>query len=296
VDAIPQPPGTEAESGSACDLLAYAAVRVLPEELPALRQHPGPGLGERLPAGLLKHADEQTVVGLAAILEAIDRYRLTLPFTDWGVLGATRFLGRVTLAASMRRFAAEGAWGLSPHLIPHRSPHALSGTISQALKIHGPNFGVGGGPHGAGEAVLTAAALLGTRPLPGAWVVLTGWDPEPAPDRDGGSATPAACCAAALALVPARAGWSGLRLRVGPGTGRAAPAWAAEPLTLEQLVAVLAAGEMPAPPLTWALPHGGWLRLERVQSGLPEPHLFRQRHGWYGARHQARGAGPGSKV
>jgi hypothetical protein len=299
LEAIPQPPGAEAEPATACDLLAYAAVRVAPEGVPTLRHKPGPGAGERLPASWLKHADEQTVVGLAAVLQAIDRHRLAAtPFTDWGVLGGTRFLGRVTMAAAMHRFAAEGAWGLSPHLIPHRSLHALSGTISQALKIHGPNFGVGGGLHGASEAFLTAAALLGTRPLPGVWVVLTGWDPEPVPDRVGRSATPTVCCGVAMALVPARVAWSGLRVHVGAGPGRTSRAAGRRTggrLTLEELVAALGETDPCCAPATWALPHGGWLRLERARVGLPEPHLFRLRPGVYGQR-QPHGAGPGSKV
>src|SRR5205085_11137593 len=132
------------------------------------------------------------------------------------------FIGRVALAAAMHRFAAEGAWGISPHLIPHRSLHALSGTVSQGLKIHGPNFGVGGGPRAAAEGLLAAAALLGSRPLPGVWLVLTGWQPEPVPDAHGHTATPSVCGAVALALLPGRQDWRGLRLRMGvAGPGRA---------------------------------------------------------------------------
>jgi hypothetical protein len=297
VDATPQPPGADAKPGTACDLLAYAAVRVQPEGVPALRHKPGPAVGERLSSSLLRHADDQTVVGLAAVLQAIASHHLAgTSFTDWGVLGAPRFLGRVTMAAAMHRFAAEGAWGLSPHLIPHRSLHALSGTVSQALKIHGPNFGVGGGSHGPAEAFLTAAALLGTRPLPGLWVVLTGWDPEPVPDREGRTATAAVCCAVALAVVPATVHGGGLRLLVSPGPGRAAGAPgtpATGPLTLEGLAAALEAAE--PGPATWGLPHGGWLRLERARAGLPGPHFLRQRHGVIGQR-EARRAGPGSKA
>jgi hypothetical protein len=294
LEAIPRAPGAEAEPGTACDLLGYAAVRVAPEGVAALRHRPGPGVGERLPASFLKHADEQSVAGLAAVLQAIDRHGLaTTSFADWGVLGAPRFLGRVALAAAMHRFAAEGAWGLSPHLIPHRSLHALSGTISQALKVHGPNFGVGGGPHGAGEALLAAAALLGSRPLPGLWVVLTGWDPEPVPDREGRTATPSVCCAVALALAAARPGWDGLRLHAGPGRGQESRSPMARPLTLEALAAVLT---LPEPArAAWALPQGGWLRLGRQAAGLQAPHFLRQHNGVCGRR-PGPGAGPGSKA
>jgi hypothetical protein len=272
-------------------VLAHAAVRVAPADMAALRQRPGPGAGERLPASFLKHADEQSVAGLAAVLRAVEDHGLGgISFTDWGVLGAPRFIGRVAMATAMHRFAAEGAWGISPHLIPHRSLHAVSGTVSQALKIHGPNFGVGGGPRGAAEGLLTAAALLGSRPLPGVWLVVTGWQPEPVPDAQGHTTTSGVCAAAALALVAPRPRWRGLRLRVGAGTDPA-PGAPRSPLTLEDLLTALAADPCPAP-AAWALGAGAWLRLERAGTGLPTPHLFRQHNGVHGRR-TGSCAGPG---
>ena len=41
-------------------------------------------------------------------------------FTDWGVIGAPRFMGRAAMAQALQKFDQEGAWGISPHLIPHR--------------------------------------------------------------------------------------------------------------------------------------------------------------------------------
>jgi hypothetical protein len=121
------------------------------------------------------------------------------------------------MTGALKRFAAEGAWGVSPHLIPHRSLHAISGTVSLALKMHGPNFGVGGGPRAAAEVLLSAAAMLTCRKLPGVWVVLTAQDPEGPPDEAGRHA-PGTCFAAlALALVPAQPGWPGIRLRLTHG-------------------------------------------------------------------------------
>jgi hypothetical protein len=280
-----------------CDLVGHAAVRATQEAIAALRRAPGPGPGERLPVSFLKHADEQSVVALAAVLRAVAEHGLgSIPFGDWGILAAPRFIGRVALAGAIHRYAAEGAWGISPHLIPHRSLHAISGTISQALKIHGPNFGVGGGPHAAGEVMLAAAALLGTRPLPGLWVVLTGWDPEPIPDRDGKTATACLCGGVALGLTPARADWRGLRLRITlPRRGELREPGGTDPagsLSLERLLAGLGT-EDPAP-AAWPLAGGGRLELERAGAcaGLPVPHLFRQFNGVHvpGARS---GIGPG---
>ena len=131
------------------------------QEMQQLRQNLFLPSGERLPPASLKHAEDQTVAGLAAVCQAISTFQLgQTAFHDWGVLGAPRFLGRLAMHGAIQKFIAEGAWGISPHLIPHRLLHAVSGTVSLALKIQGPNFGVGGGPDGVGEAFLTAAALL----------------------------------------------------------------------------------------------------------------------------------------
>src|SRR5262249_6770324 len=150
------------------------------------------------------------------------RYGLTdTPWHDWGVLAAPRFLGRACLAQALQRFALEGAWGVSPHLIPHRSLHSVSGTVSQALGIHGPNFGVGGGPDSAAEGLLAAAALVAEQRVPGVWLVLTGWDPEPVLDSPGMPSpnghpreADSSCLAAALALTPPGAAWQGARLQI----------------------------------------------------------------------------------
>ena len=81
-------------------------------------------------------------------------------FAGWGVVAASRYLGRANLAAALRSFAAEGVWGTSPHLIPHFALHSLSGSISLALGLHGPNLGVGGGLHATAEGFLTALTWL----------------------------------------------------------------------------------------------------------------------------------------
>src|SRR5205085_3519156 len=135
--------------------VASGCLSVAPEQVPALRQKPGPGVGESLPNNFLKHADDQTVLALAAVLHAIqDKGLQETDFTHWGVVAGPCFLGRATLVSALQRYDAEGAWGLSPHFIPHRSQHAVSGTISQALKIHGPNLGAGGGPGAVVEGLL----------------------------------------------------------------------------------------------------------------------------------------------
>jgi hypothetical protein len=198
-----------------CAIAAEAVVRANLDSLEALRRHPGPVHGEPLPASLLKHADEQTVAGLCAVYQAIAKAGLqTICFRDWGVVAAPRFLGRPTMAAALQRFVAEGAWGVSPHLIPHRSLHSISGTVSQALKIHGPNFGVGGGPNGTVEALLAATALLERKPLPGVWMVLTSLSPQLPPDEAGRMPPGTQAVGLALALTPIGTSSSPLRLHI----------------------------------------------------------------------------------
>ncbi len=186
-----------------CEVAADAVVRAGPETLAELRRHPGPAPHMSPPASLLKHADEQTVAGLCAVYQAIVRAGWQgACFRDWGVVAAPRFLGRPAMVAALQRFAAEGAWGVSPHLIPHRSLHSVSGTISQALQIHGPNFGVGGGPGGPLEGLLAATALLIGKQLPGVWMVLTCLSPEGPPDEAGQMPSGSQAIGMALALTP----------------------------------------------------------------------------------------------
>jgi hypothetical protein len=253
-----------------CALLATGTIRATPDAVAVLRLNPGPVLGQALAASFLKHADEQTVVGLAAVLDAISKYDLTgTDFTNWGVLAAPRFLGRATLAVALQRFAVEGAWGVSPHLIPHRSMHAVSGTISQALAIHGPNFGVGGGPESACEMMMAAATIVTTAQVPGVWAVLTGWDPEPILEKpangqaNGHRHTGLTCKAVALALAPAKESYFGPSLRIVPSDYRAKlyPAGQAPIISLESLQDALEARACDA---AWRLNCGGWVEIAQV--------------------------------
>jgi hypothetical protein len=254
------------------DVAAYGCVQATPDQFPALRQKPGPGIGQSLPNNFLKHADEQTVAALAAVLQAIEQFMMSETcFDGWGVVAAPFFLGRATLVQALQRYAAEGAWGLSPHFIPHRSQHAISGTISQALKIHGPNFGTGGGPGAAAEALLAGAVLLEGSRLPGVWVVLSGWDPEYVPDPEGRPTCETTCQAVALALVAPRPGCSGTKLSVLPCSRserqdeQPAKTCPTGP-TLQAVQQALRASAAETIPLLWELEGGG--RIELASGGF----------------------------
>jgi hypothetical protein len=215
------------------EVMGSALFRVRPAEVPALRRRPGPVPEgwSRTPPSLLRYSDEQTVVGTAAVFTTIAAMETTPDrFVDWGVVAASRYLGRSSMAAALRSFKTEGVWGTSPHLIPHFALHSPAGTISVALGLHGPNVGAGGGLHAAAEGFLAALTWLTAGVVPGVWLVLSGWSPELIPERNGGAtatAQPRAleglsadmeCRALALALRPAdsqpSAGGIGRRFRV----------------------------------------------------------------------------------
>jgi hypothetical protein len=139
------------------------------------------------------------VAALAAVYQAIGKHAMAgVNFSQWGIVAAPTYLGRSAVAEALQRFADEGAWGISPHTIPHHSLHAISGTISQAFKAHGPNFGIGGGPGAAAEAMMVAATLLSTGDLPGLWLVLTEYEPAQIP-TDSARPSLNGCCDAGRA-------------------------------------------------------------------------------------------------
>ncbi len=150
-----------------------------------------------------KHSDEQTILAVQALDNAIERHQLTTDFHDWAVISAPQFLGRLAGAATYHKFLKEGTHGVSLHTIPQHSLHSVAGAISVLLGCHGPNLGVGGGPRTISDAILTALTIFDQRQSSGVWLICTGWNFEPLPGRDGKCATQAVCYAFALALTPA---------------------------------------------------------------------------------------------
>ena len=199
-------PGIELTVGPvlAGEVMGHALFRMTPGDVPRLRKKPGP-IPEgwtRVPPSLFRQSDEQTIAGTAAVFAAIEAMGAAPErFEAWGVVAATRYLGRANLAVALRSFMAEGVWGTSPHLIPHFALHSASGSISLALGSHGPNLGVGGGLHAVAEGFLTALTWLSTGVVPGVWLVLSGWSPELVPDPVGNTPHAGECLALAVALV-----------------------------------------------------------------------------------------------
>jgi hypothetical protein len=221
---------------------------------------------QKLPASFLKHAEDQTVAAVTAVVHALERQGWSdRSFAGWGVIAAPNLCGRITNAQAIERFRSEGAWGISPHLIPHQSLHAMSGTISQALQIHGPNFGVSGGPNASLDAFLIAAAMLSDGSLPGLWLLLTGYESEWVPVAGGPQSPAPNCIACALALTPIEPGGAGLHLAIGQAAS--ATDMAIFPEFQLGLFAEEWVNAAPTPGPKWRLSDNFWLEFDSVLPG-----------------------------
>ena len=241
-----------------CGLAAAAVVRVPLADVAELRRRPGPVPPGTLSSSFLKHSDEQSVVGLTAVYQAIQAGSLGgTDFSQWGVLAAPRWLGRNTVCSVLSRFAVEGAWGVSPHLIPHRSLHSLSGTVSLALKAQGPNYGVAGSQGAVSEVMLSALALLHRYQLPGVWVVLTQIDPELPPQVSGQPLPGTVGIGVALALTPWRPGSGQPCLRIQSSIAQPRE----QPVSVDSLIVLLERLQSGTVRQILELDHGAWLEV-----------------------------------
>ncbi len=194
-------------------ITAYAAVSRPLAEIEALRSKPGPATAVAQVVKTLRNSDPQTVAAVAALLQAIDRAGWEDgSFSEWGVVGCPRFVGRTVIYNTVWRFVGDPKYSINPHIIPNYSLHSPSGTASIALSMHGANFGVGGGPFNASEGLITALSVLADGRLPGLWLLLSENAPEPQPDEHGSPTNVVHVHAAALALQSNADGVGMLRL------------------------------------------------------------------------------------
>jgi len=166
----------ELAPGVTARVVAAASVLIVSEDLPGLRERVAAAFPTTLGAGTLKQCDDLTVVAIEAVRRAKEALPDATP--DWGVLAGVRTPGRRRMTDSLARFRAKGAWGISPHLIPHSLLHSAAGLIGQAFGLHGPGAGVGGTPGSEVDVLRAAAAWLAAGDLPGAWLVWAGWSTE----------------------------------------------------------------------------------------------------------------------
>lgn len=171
-----------------------------------------------VPASLLKQANEQTIVALAAVHQAIQSSQKSAQdFAEWGIIASTRFLGRQKLAETLPTYESEGALAISPHLVAHHLPHSVSACISVALGLRGLNWGFGGGTN-LEEIFLALPGVL-ANDLPGIWVVVSSWEPEQLPTPTDKVPETLLCRAAALGLVLDPRGAACVRVQV-PGNSQ----------------------------------------------------------------------------
>ena len=241
------------------DLAALAPMRkALPKWVPA-----------GTPGHFLKHADEQTVVAVAALDRAVQSLQASPErYADWSIVAAPQCIGRIAGAASLDRFAKGGGPTVSPHLIPQHSLHSVSGALSILLCSNQPNFGVGGAVDSLPEGLLAALAMPGGSPR-GVWFIATSWDPEPVLD-DLGNCTNSPCCyAAVLALTRHKASESRgqLRLRLDSGQPEMhVQIWSADAAAL---CASLESSPRRGIAFGWRLPWGGTIVFEAHAASVP---------------------------
>lgn len=242
----------------------WGVVRAAPDQLTRWRKAPSGSV----PPSLLKHSEDQTVAGMWAVADAVAKLPETeRDFSDWSIVSAPRYFGREGSAASLAQFCEEGPWGISPHMVPHHSVHAISGTISQAFAIRGMSFGAGNGAASERDGWLAAATLLADPRIPGLWLVLTGHEEEFLPAEGARPASSTSIEAIALALAPGRSQPGGCHVRLCPDELLLEDA-ASDPLlaslsdvTLSQLIDELNRDDGP-PAGMWRLPGIGWVELE----------------------------------
>lgn len=221
-------------------------------ELARLRAETQPPAAENR---VLRHSDEQTVLAVAAVLEAASSVRLG-PFDDWSVIVAPRWFGRSGTANVIERFHTLGYRGVGPQSIPNLSMHAAAATVSLCLAARGQMFGAGGGPAHVADGLFAALAAQIGRGTPGTWLALTEWEG----DEVAGSGRAVAMALAPIHFRPAGLGapWT---LSRHPGPARAA----CKPVGLVGLADFLAR----ATAARWDCPLDGGGELSLTAEGEP---------------------------
>jgi hypothetical protein len=199
------PSSSRPAAPAGCRVTGHALVECRVSAIAELRGRAAPVGAPPLPPRFLRHADEHTVVGLHAVLEAIAAGPPQPDLSRHAVVAAPCQSGRLAAARTLALLPAGGAVTVSPHVVPQCSLHSVAGAVSVALGMHGPHLGVGGGPDALAEGLLAAATLLnyGDPECPAAWLVATDWDEEPALDPAGAPEGDPICRALAVQLVPA---------------------------------------------------------------------------------------------
>ena len=160
-----------------------------------------------LPIRFLRHADEQTVIGVQSIFKVMAADTQEIPdISNDAVIAATCLAGQPAAARTMIGLRDKGPVAVTPHIVPQCSLHSVASAVSVGFGMHGPNFGVGGGPHAVSEGLLLAITLAPmlaiTSPSARIWLIFTGWDQQPSLETNGEANNDPLCRGLTLLLKP----------------------------------------------------------------------------------------------
>ena len=187
-------------AGAECGIAAHATFEARLADIGGLRDGPFPPGAAPLPARFLRHCDEQTVVGMHAVLRALASLPGPADVSADAIVAAPCQAGRLMAAKSLALLKTGGAVTVSTHIVPQASLHSLAGAVSVGLGMHGPHVGIGGGPDALAEGLLAAVTLARSSGAARVWLVATEWDEEPPLDAAGGATADPTCRAVALAV------------------------------------------------------------------------------------------------
>ena len=198
---------SSADLSALCLVESYATASVHSSEVNALAREKHSHGCHSLPPRFLRHADEQTVIGMHSIIRAmaVDTQDSRDTSND-AVIAATCLAGQPSAARTMIGLRDKGPVAVTPHIVPQCSLHSVASAASVGFGMHGPNFGVGGGPHAPAEGfllALTLAPMLAkTSPSSRIWLVCTGWDQPPSLDANGNLTNDPVCRGMTFVLKP----------------------------------------------------------------------------------------------
>ena len=198
---------SSADLSALCLVESYATASVHSSEVSALAREKHSHGCHSLPPRFLRHADEQTIIGMHSIIRAmaVDTQD-SRDMSNDAVIAATCLAGQPSAARTMIGLRDKGPVAVTPHIVPQCSLHSVASAASVGFGMHGPNFGVGGGPHAPAEGfllALTLAPMLArTSPSSRIWLVCTGWDQQPSLDANGSLTNDPVCRGMTFVLKP----------------------------------------------------------------------------------------------
>ena len=135
---MPCLPPTAGPAPAACTaaVAAQAMIAARLSEIASLRNGGWPTTAPSLPQRFLRHADEQTVVGMHALLAAIASIpEPRQPLDCDGVVAASCQAGRLAGAHTLVQARRGGGVTVSTQIVPQCSLHSPAGAVSVGLEI-----------------------------------------------------------------------------------------------------------------------------------------------------------------